>query len=277
MFSFCLERLRQERPADYAACLFLPEANRGQIASLLAFDLEISRIPALVREAPAGEIRLTWWQEALNGERSGEAKANPVSHALLAVIDEHDLPIERFVRYLEARIFDLYNDPMPDRETLEAYFGETESFIFHTMAKISGAVDDSRLADAAGHSGVAQGVKRTIQRLPYDLQRQRLFIPMDLIAAAGLSADRLVSGGEGPEFGALSAGMVAIGNEHEKEARKAIRLLPKSIQAAFLRFSVVRPALQVYARQGETVFTAPAKLSPLREQLALWKAAIFGF
>ncbi|MBA5828080.1 squalene/phytoene synthase family protein, partial [Escherichia coli] len=70
------------------------------------------------------EIRLQWWRDVLTGGGEGsrgEAEANPVAAELLRAITHHNLPIEAFVRLIDAHVFDVYEDPMPDMAALEAH------------------------------------------------------------------------------------------------------------------------------------------------------------
>lgn len=58
-------------------------ADRPRLAALFAFAVELRRIPASVREAPLGEIRLQWHREALDAIVAGERpRAHPVIAAL---------------------------------------------------------------------------------------------------------------------------------------------------------------------------------------------------
>ncbi len=74
----------------YIATLLAPAAKRPALTALHAFDLELSRIPRLARQQIAGEIRLQWWREAVDGSNEHEALANPVAAALIAA-DGHVL------------------------------------------------------------------------------------------------------------------------------------------------------------------------------------------
>jgi len=69
-----------------------------------------------VREAVsnpmAGEIRLQWWRDALQGEARGDVRANPVAAALEETIRANRLGRQPFVDLIDARVFDLYEDPM---------------------------------------------------------------------------------------------------------------------------------------------------------------------
>ena len=53
-----------------------------------------------------------WWEAALRGDHGG----SPVAAALAGTIAEFSLPLAAFDNLLEARVFDLYDDPMPTRE-----------------------------------------------------------------------------------------------------------------------------------------------------------------
>ena len=49
-----------------ASRLISDPALRAHVLAVLAFDGELARVRAMVSEALLGEIRLTWWQEALD-------------------------------------------------------------------------------------------------------------------------------------------------------------------------------------------------------------------
>ncbi len=68
----------------YLATLFAPAQHRGALHALYAFNIEIARVRDAARQPMPGEIRLQWWREVIDGERAGEALANPVAAALLA-------------------------------------------------------------------------------------------------------------------------------------------------------------------------------------------------
>ena len=110
-----------------------------------------------VREAMLGEIRLQWWRDALQGEARGDVRANPVAAALDDTIVKFRLPRQALVDLIDARIFDLYDDPMPSLNDLEGYCGETSSSLFRLATHHPGRRLRSGQADAAGHAGVAYG------------------------------------------------------------------------------------------------------------------------
>ena len=138
-------------------------------------------------EPMAGQVRLQWWTEVIQGSRAEEATGHPVARALLATIAAHDLPRSSFEAKLEAHIFDLYNDPMGNRTDFEAYCGETRSCLFQWAALVAGIEAQRALADASGHSGVATGIVSVLENMARYHSVGQVFVPADLLAAAGLS------------------------------------------------------------------------------------------
>ena len=152
-YAHCLAALRDTDRDRYLACLLAPEEKRGALAALYAFYAEIARVRDVVREALPGEIRLQWWRDLLEGKPDGEAAANPLAAGLLACIAEHRLPIAVLTDMIEARIFDLYNDPMESRPALEGYAGETASALIQLASLVLDPQKAPQSAVAAGHAG----------------------------------------------------------------------------------------------------------------------------
>ena len=117
--AFAAEQLRASDRDRYFATLVLPERERAAVTALYAFNADIASVRDRAKEAAAGEIRLQWWHDALAGEGHGAVRANPLADALLDTVAEHSLPVPALIRMIEARRFDLYDDPMPDVQSFE--------------------------------------------------------------------------------------------------------------------------------------------------------------
>src|SRR5690606_8354919 len=124
----------------------------GALFALYAFNVEAASIRDRIKEPMAGEIRLQWWRDALANGGAG----NPVADALVEAMDTYRLPPQAFIDYLDARIFDLYDDPMPSRTDLEGYCGETASALIQLSNLILDAEAAAGAAAMAGHAGCAQ-------------------------------------------------------------------------------------------------------------------------
>src|SRR6202043_2575935 len=92
-FAHCAELVRTAARTRFLASLFAPADRRDALHALYAFNIEVARVREVAREPLPGEIRLQWWSDVLNGEREGEAQANPVAAALLATVTRHRLPL----------------------------------------------------------------------------------------------------------------------------------------------------------------------------------------
>ncbi len=266
----CMALVREADPDRYLANLYLPPAARRAAFTLHAFDSEIARVPFLVSEPLPGEVRLQWWRDFLNG-RTQDAVNHPIASELNYAIVEHDWPRQVFDDTLQARIFDLYNDPMPDLNTLEGYLGETVSVWFRLTALTAGAEDGSDLADAAGHSGVAVGLVRILTALPVDRARHRQFLPDETLTQAGLDRETFFAAGEGGAK--LVAEVAGLARGHLAGAGRAIEGLDPAHRVAFLPLALCEPRLQALERTGDKALVQPVSISPLKRYLTLWRAA----
>ena len=141
---YCAALVREADRERYLAVLFAPADRRDALFSLYAFDIEISRIRDLAREPMPGEIRLQWWREVLEGGRAGEAAANPVAGSLLATLARHRLAAAKLTDLVEARRFDIYDEPMPTLAALQSYASSTAGAIFDCATRILGEASEEK-------------------------------------------------------------------------------------------------------------------------------------
>lgn len=271
-FQHCLDLLRRVDRDRYLACLLVPEAHRGALAALYAFNAEIARIRDVIHDPMPGEIRLQWWRDLLAGTARGAAESHPVAAALLATIAERHLPPESFERTLDARTFDLYDDPMPDRHAFEAYAGETTSTLLQ-LAALSIAPEAAHAAsEAAGHAGVALQVAGSILLMPIHGARGQVYVPGDILAATGLSRETWLAGAEQERAAAAVGAFVALGREHLGKARAAMASVPPRLFPAFLPVALAGPVLERAERAG-TAVRRGLGIPQWRRQWWLWQAA----
>lgn len=258
----------------YLSVLFAPENKRPALAALHAFNLETARTRDLVSEPMPGEIRLQWWREVVEGSRDGEARQNPVACELLDAIEAFNLPRAALAHLLDARVFDLYDDPMPDSATLEGYLGETVSALFQMSAQVLADGSDPHTADAAGHGGVAHGIVSTFRRMPLDRARGRVMIPADVLAAAGLDPAGWVAGSDTAAMARAVAILVEIGREHLEKAEAAISAIDKPLRLAFLPLCECAPAFAKAVKPSAAPWEKPISVSPVASYLRVVTRAI---
>lgn len=272
--------LRRSDPDRYLATLYAPQDKRPDLTALYLFNAEIAAIRDRIREPLPGEVRIQWWRDALagGGEGGGDAGGgHPLAGALLAVIARHGLPLDAFDRYLEARIFDLYDDPMPSRADLEGYCGETASALIQLSALILEPQAAPAFAAAAGHAGCAQAVAGLVRLLPLHRARGQCYVPADILAAAGADREDIVSGGEGEAAARAVAAFVELGREHAARFEAEARDMPPSLRPAFLPAALARPYLERAVAAGARTLSETPDISALRRHWTLLSRAARGW
>jgi phytoene synthase len=99
-----------------ASRLISDPALRTDVLAVLAFDAELARVRTVVSEALLGEIRLTWWQEALDEiTQHRPVRRHPTVQAMAQAIESRHLSLVLLSSLIEARIEDLdgaaFDDP----------------------------------------------------------------------------------------------------------------------------------------------------------------------
>jgi phytoene synthase len=235
--------------------------------ALYAFNAEIARVRDVAREPMPGEIRLQWWREVIEGERSGEAAANPVAAALLATIQRHDLSVVLLGTLIEAHRFDLYDEPMARLSDLEIYARETSSALLTLATQI---LAGSPSSSAAGSAGIAYALTGVLRAFPFHAQRGQLFVPMEMLSQHGINPQDIFAGRSPSGLGAALAELRNVARQHLVESRQSLASLAPDALAAFLPVALVGPSLRCLER-GDAF--SPTEISPWRRQWLIWRAA----
>ncbi|WP_457094088.1 phytoene/squalene synthase family protein [Microvirga sp. P5_D2] len=270
-FAHCEALVREADPDRYWASLFAPEDKRGYLHALYAFNYEIARVRESVREPMLGEIRLQWWRDALQGEARGDVRANPVAAALDETIVKFRLPRQSFVDLIDARMFDLYDDPMPNLNDLEGYCGETSSSLIQLSSIILNDGKDLGTADAAGHAGVAYAITGLLRAFPIHARQGQLYVPTDLLARHGVVRDDVVTGRGGPGLKGALADLRAVARRHLDHVRTLRPKIPSAAEPAFRQLALVEPYLKAMERQEYDPLHTPVDLPQWRKVWALWR------
>jgi phytoene synthase len=256
----------------YLANLYVPAAHRGALAALFTFGAEIARVRERAHEPMPGEIRLQWWREALAGERNGEARANPLSTALLDAIERYALPRQPFVALIDAHAFDLYDEPMPTLAVLEQYAAETQGALLTLAAQILGE-PASAIEPVVMEAATAQVIAGLLQHVAIHAARGQLYVPLEVLGHFGAQADDIYAGRATAEVRAALAEMRLRARHHLDRAAAAQASIPAAVLPLLLPAALVRPALARMERPGYNPFAAAEPLSPWRRQWLIWRAA----
>ncbi len=269
-YAHCEAEVRAGDKDRFLAALFAPAVARPHLFALYAFDLEIGRIRARISEPLAGEIRLQWWRDALDG--GGEAKGQPVAAALLDTIERRSLARRMFLGILDARAFDLYDQPMPTLAALQTYADATAGALLRLAARVLSG-DDAPVAGAVAPAGRAFAYTGFLRALALHASRRQVFVPVEVLERHGAARADVVAGRTTPALlAALNEMREQASAEHER-ARGLLRSAPAMAIPAFLPLALVPLYLARMARPGYDPFRTAIEVPQWRRQWALWRAA----
>ena len=271
-FAHCETLVRAADKDRFLATLFAPAEHRRGLFALYAFNIEVSRVREVVREPLSGEIRLQWWSEVLGGEGRGEVAANPVAAALTAAMARYALPRERLAALLEARRFDLYDEPMATLAALDGYAEGTASNLIALAAQILNGGRDAGIRALAHHAGLAYAIAGLLKALPTHAARGQLYVPVELLERHGARRPDGPGGKAAAELRAALAELRLIARRHLAKARELVAAAPPAVIPALL---VLAPAAATLTRMERSDYEpfVPVEIAQWRRQWLIWRAA----
>lgn len=271
-YEFCAELVRNADKDRYLAGLFLPDATRPHIFALYAFNAELAQVRDRANQPLAGEVRLQWWRDAVLEGESAQSGTNPVLTALLDTIKRFRLSREKLVALIEARMFDLYNDPMPSLYALENYLASTASTVFELASEIAekDTAPDAQLSKFAGN---AFGITGLLRNFPLHASRGQIFVPAEILSRHGVSEDDVLTGKGSPALLDSLAEMRSMARTNLEKATSQIERVTPAHRTIFLPLALVDAYLSRMDRDQYNPFTTRIEISQLRKQWILWRAA----
>jgi phytoene synthase len=263
------ETVRTQDRDRYLADLFAPQDVRRHLFALHAFNVEVARIRNVVSDPGLGEIRMQWWRDAIV---SGAAGGHPIARALIETVRQFSLPTSALHRLLDARVFDLYDDPMPSLNDLEGYAGDTTSALMQLAAIVLAGGKDPGTADASGHAGVAYALTGIMRSLPRNAPRGQTFLPNEMLLVRGVDPQAFAAGRATPELRSLLTDIRTIARQHLVAAEREIAEFAPVLKPAFLPLALVRPYLDRMDREDYDPFVG-VEFAPWRRQWIIWRAA----
>jgi phytoene synthase len=127
----------------------LPEA-RADVVAIYAFDNELARAPRVASSALLGEVRLTWWREALEEIFEGRpVRQHPTAQALLRAVERRGLKREALETMIDARYRELDPAPMAEAEALD-WARDTGGLSAKLAVEVLDPASDAKMALAGG-------------------------------------------------------------------------------------------------------------------------------
>lgn len=270
-FVHCENLVREADKDRFLASLFAPADRRRDLLALYAFNVEVAGIRDRAGGPLPGELRLQWWREALDGARGAEARAHPVAAALIDTLARHALPGEDLIDLIEARTFDLYDDPMPTLAALEAYAQRTSSLLMALAGRLLGG--DLSIAGAAAPAGMAYAMTGLMRAFAFHASRRQLFVPLDILGRHGVGADEVFAGRSSPGLRAALAELRGHVRRHLTAGRAPVAAVPAATIAALLPVALVPGDLERMERRDYEPFRTVVEVPQWRRQWVLWRSA----
>lgn len=273
--SYCAVQVRRYDYDRYLCTLFAPTERREGLFALYAFNAEVAKTRTAVSEPMLGEIRLQWWREAIAGIYEGEPRRHEVVQPLAAAIRRFELPRAPFDRLIDARAFDLQDDPPKTLRELERYAEDTSSTLLQSALEMFGERSDGAQA-AARHLGIAWALTGLIRAAPFHARAKRQYLPADLMAAAGARPSDLFELRAGGPLKNVFKGVADAAREHLSAARSLRRAIPRTAVPAMLPAVLAGLYLEKIAKADHDVMDRSIEAGPVACQLRLTLAALRG-
>ncbi|KQY30097.1 phytoene synthase [Caulobacter sp. Root487D2Y] len=162
--------VRRVDPDRWLASRFIADPKaRADVIALYAFNYELARVAGGVSNALMGEIRLTWWREAMEEIAAGQiARKHPAVQAVAAA----GYPLSALAEMAQARLADLDDAPFETEAQVLAYVDATAGAVMMLAAwRLDAKADLHAVQDAArtyGLAGLWRLKRAGVQRLPAD-------------------------------------------------------------------------------------------------------------
>ena len=258
--------LRKTDEDRYHAALFAPAEKRAQLFALYAFHHEIARVAETVRDPMMHAIRLQWWREAVEGAREGKPRPHHTVTALADLFAKVDLPQDLFDAMIDAREDDMADVTFPDLLMLEKYCDATGGNLMRLASRVLGEAHD----DLAHLAGVTHALAGILRAIPFHAARGKVYLPDDLLAAAGTSREEILRTHSGKKLAPVIARIAQFARDHLAAGRgtKPGKALP-----AFLPASTAPLYLNRVTAPGFDAFTTAVEIPLYRRQFAMLRAS----
>ena len=221
---------RAHDPDRFLAALFAPPEKREAIFNLIAFNHELARAREAASHPMAALIRLQWWRDALEEAHQGKpARRHEVAEPLHAAITTGSLDPAALGAMIDAREAEAEEAGILTEADFVAWLrGTAGGFAFAAGLALGGSVENAEKLRALG---AAYGLAGVLRSVTAHAAQGRCLLPLDRLAAAGLSAEAVISAPGHPALAALCAEMAAEGLE---ALQSAPRDVPKGLLAPAL-------------------------------------------
>ena len=267
----CRRLNAQHGKTYYLATLLLPPVKRPYVHALYGFARYADEIVDDLSSTLTDEEKAAWlgdWGQAFLDDLDRGWSDDPVCQAVVDTVQRWQIPREHFTAFLHSMAMDLTVTEYATYDALHEYVYGSAAVIGLQMVPI--LEPTSPLAyDYAMDLGIAFQLANFIRDVPEDLDRGRVYLPLDELAQFDVTRETLERRVATPEVVAALSFQVDRVRELEERSRPGVDLLHPSsrdcIEAARVLYCGIVNEVE---RQGFNVFARRATV-PLSRRLAV--------
>ena len=211
----------------YLATLLLPKAKRPHVHALYGFaryaDEIVDDLSSTLTIPEKAEVLKVWGEKVLEDIRLGRSDDH-IGRALVDTVQRFNIPIEHFEAFLHSMTMDLTVTEYQSYDDLMEYVFGSAAVIGLQMVPILGA-SDLKAYEAAQKLGIAFQLANFIRDVSEDLDRGRIYLPLDDLKAAGVSKEMLAAKKLTPEIKQALQYQIERVRRLQREAAEGITLL----------------------------------------------------
>lgn len=223
----------------YLATLLLPKSKRPFVHALYGFARYADEIvDNLLSPLSATEKAVhlqTWSQKMLANLENGESD-DPIGRALIDTVQRFAIPHQYFEAFLKSMAMDLSIREYHTFDQLMEYMYGSAAVIGLEMSYVLGASSADALT-AARNLGVAFQLANFIRDVGEDLDRGRIYLPLDELNLHGVNREMLERKVLTPEIVNALKDQIARVRKLQETANTGIALLPRESRPCILAAS----------------------------------------
>ncbi len=270
--SYCADQLRRFDHDRFLCSLFVPSEARDAVQAIFSFNLELARIPEMVREPLAGQMRHQFWRDTLEAIDAGRPPRHPVAAALATAKQGFGFERDDLERILDARARDLEATPPATLTDLLTYVDATAGTLSQLSLTILG-VHDQASRWAAMDAATAFGLLGLLRAIPTYRRYRRTVLPVEVNRAAGLDVQQLYERGPTDGLAAAVESVAAAAALRLDAARSARPSVARGALPALLPATLADLSLGRLRRAGFDPFRAEVAQIPVPIRMARLAAA----
>jgi len=225
-YAHCAAIAARHGKSYHLATRLLTPDRRPAVHALYASARTADDLVDLPGADPAGD--LATWSGALLDELAAGWSDDPVRLALVHTYRRYDIAVEHLVDFLAAMTSDLEVTGYPDMAALDRYMWGSAAVIGLQVLPVLGTAPGVVREEAAPYAialGEAFQLTNFLRDVAEDVDRGRVYLPADAMAAHGVTRDQLAAKRHDARFEALMREMVAVVRRRYNDAEPGTPLL----------------------------------------------------